>query len=34
VVVVPDEKAYKYVERSDEERVTVRPAREVSDIYG
>jgi restriction system protein len=31
--VVPEEKAYKYVERSDEERVSARPAREVADIY-
>jgi restriction system protein len=31
--VVPSEKAFKYVERSDEERVVPRPAREIADLY-
>jgi restriction system protein len=31
--VVPGDKAYRYVERSDEERPASRPAREIADIY-
>ena len=31
--VVPAEKAHRYVERGDEDKVTVRPPREVADLY-
>ncbi len=31
--IVPEDKAYRYVERPDEERVLARPAREIVEIY-
>jgi restriction system protein len=31
--VVPCDKAFRYVERSDEERPGARPAREIADVY-